>query len=137
MLSILCSSLITLGIKGNPILFLPEFIRFQLPNMSCSCALSEIFFPFRSFHTVIPAYFCFPQHKRSDTFVVPAGETDFSEFFCSASAAVCQCPVQRGEQQCRTGLCSRFSPGILNTQSKSCNKAELALFPSVLLCVIH
>lgn len=82
-----------------PILFLPGFIQFQLPSISCSCVLSEIFFPFRSFHTVIPSILL-------SCLLVREISLPSHHLFCKPCSLPVPC-VERGEQQCRTeGLVS-------------------------------
>lgn len=135
MLSILCSSLITLGIKT------PPFYSY----------LNSLGFSFQI--SAVPVHYQTSSHSGPSTlssqhiFTFPSinSVTLLSCLLRQISLASCALHVlQFASAPCRERgaavqdrLWSRFSPGILNTQPKSCCKALLALFPSVLLCVTH
>lgn len=88
----------------KPILFSPEFIWFQLPNINCSCALSDIF-PFRSFHNCCPSIFFLSPALTKWHFCCASWWDRFLSalllYKCCSLLVPCG---ERGEQQCRTGF---------------------------------
>lgn len=104
------------------ILFLPDLFQFQLPNINCYCALSEVFI-----YTVLSAYSYFPQHELNRVSL-----TLYLVFYkpCSQPDVLCE-----GEQQLRRVVSGLFSWNVVHRNQKLLvADAHLVLLSVALYC---